>query len=225
MNLRRFMTAACFAVCLPVTAVAAPVPEQLIGRVTLRSLDKLDARANKELAGIANRIKKNRNKGAIVLTGDVASAGSQDDYITKAVFTARAVQRQLAPLLADRYQIFITAALYDAKNKAANNSVAIHLYPYELKVMDDDIMPFLDNSRPLPEETIPVSEKPVVSGAPPTAWSGSLTPPPADDGAVEVTAKQELQKEHSEDPALAAELVNRAKARAAARARQLELNK
>jgi len=225
MILRRFITAICFAVSLPIKAFAAPAPDQLIGRVTLRNYEKLDAKANKELAGIANKIKKSRNKGAIILTGDVAFAGSQDEYITKAVFTARTVQRQLITLLSEKYQIFITAALYDGKNKSRNNSVAIHLYPHELKVMDADLIPFLAPSRGVTEDTVPVLEKPVVTGVSQTDRPGLLSPPPADDEVIEVTSKKERLKEHSEDPALATELVNRAKARAAVRARQLEQNK
>lgn len=222
----RLLIAAIFSVTiLSAYTYAAPAPDQLIGRVTLRNAAKLDAKATKELAGIANKIKKSRTKGAIIISGDVASAESPEDYILQAVFTARAVQGQLTSLLSGKYQIFITAALYDGKNKSGKNSVAIHLYPHELKVMEAGLTPLQATSRDLPEESVPVSEQPVLADVPQPARSGMLTPPPADDEVGEVTSRKERLKEYSEDPVLANELVNRAKARAAVRARQLEQKK
>lgn len=224
MNLRFFIAAIFSATILSAYTYAAPVPDQLIGKVTVRNSAKLDAKTNRELASIANKIKKSGNKGAIIITGDVASAESHDEYILQAVFTARAVQRQLTSLLSDSYQIFITAAMYDG-NKSGNNSVAIHLYPNELKVMEAGLTPFQTTSEDLPEASDPVSEKPVLSDVPQPARSGMLTPPPADDERDEISLKKERIKEYIEDPVLANELVKRAKARAAARARQLEQKK
>lgn len=224
MNLRLFIAAIFSATILSAYTYAAPVPDQLIGKVTVRNAAKLDAKATRELASIANKIKKSKNKGAIIITGDIASAASQDDYILQAVFIARAVQRHLTSLLTEKYQIFITAAAYAGGNKSGSNSVAIHLYPHELKVMEAGL-PAQTTSHDLPAASVPVSEKPVLSDAPKPARSGMLTPPPADDEQGEVSLKKERKKEYIEDPVLANELVNRAKARAAARARQLEQKK
>lgn len=225
MNLRLFIAAIFSATILSAYTYAAPVPDQLIGKVTVRNSAKLDAKATRELASIANKIKKSRNKGAIIIAGDVASAKSQDDYILQAVFTARAVQRHLTSLLTEKYQIFITAAAYPGGNKSGRDSVAIHLYPHELKVMEAGLTPVQTTTHDLPEASVPVSEQPVLSDFPQPARSGMLSPPPADDERDEVSLKRERIKEYIEDPVLANELVNRAKARAAARARQLEQKK
>lgn len=225
MNLRLFIAAVFSATILSAYTYAAPVPDQLIGKVTVRNSAKLDAKTNRELASIANKIKKSRNKGAIIITGDVASAESQDEYILQAVFTARAVQRQLTSLLSEKYQIFITAAMYDGENKSGKNSVAIHLYPHELEVMEAGLTPVQTTSHDLPEASVPISEQPVLSDGPQPARTGMLSPPPADDERGEVSLKNERITEYIEDPVLANELVNRAKARAAARARQLEKKK
>lgn len=222
MNVRLFIAPIFIASILSAISFAAPVPDQLIGKVTVRNAVKLDAKANRELANIADKIKKSRKKGAIIITGDAASAKSQDDYITQAVFTARAVERQLTLLLSTKYQIFITAALYDRKIKPRNNSVSIRLYPHELTVMETDLTPFQATSQGLPETGAPVS---ALTAAPQQDGSGLLSPPQADDEGVAVTSKKERFKEYSEDPVRAQELVIRAKARAAARAKQLEQNK
>lgn len=225
MNPRFFIAVILSAALLCSPAFAAPVPDRLIGKVTVRNSAKLDAQAKKELAVIANKIKKSRGKGAVIIIGDVASAESQDEYILNAVFTARAVESHLKPLLSGKHEIFITAAKYGGENKSGQNSVEIRLYPHELKVMEGGIITFQATSQDVPGENVPVFYQTIRSDVPSPTQPGMLTPPPADDERGEVTSKKERMKEYIEDPVLANELVNRAKARAAARARQLEQRK
>lgn len=211
------------AAVLSANSPAAPVPDQLIGKVTVRNSEKLGVNTEKELAGIANRIKMSKNKGTVIITGDVPSAKSQDEYISKAVFTARVVEKHLTSMLSDKYQVFITAAKYDRKSKAKYNSVEIHLYPHELEAMEaGSYLQVI--SEDLSKSGATVFTPQMRSHQ--TVRSGLLTPPAEDDEQAAVTSKKEKQlKERVEDPVLANELVNRAKARAAARARQLEQKK
>lgn len=225
MNPRAFIAVILSAALLCSTAFAAPVSDRLIGKVTVRNSAKLDAQAKKELAVIANKIKKSRGKGAVIIIGDVASAQSQDEYILNAVFTARAVESHLKSLLSGSHDVFIAAAKYGGEKKTGRNSVEIRLYPHELKVMEGGVITFQPSSAVLHGASVPVFDQPIRSDVPSTAQPGMLTPPPADDERGEVTSKKERLKEHIEDPVLANELVIRAKARAAARARQLEQRK
>lgn len=217
MKLKLIIAAILSAAILPAYTYAAPVPDQFIGKVTVPDSEKLGAKTRKELAGIANKIKMSRNKGAIIITGDVPSAQSQDEYISEAVFTARAVESHLTSLLSGKYQVFITAANYLKKSKSRYNSVEINLYPHELEIMEAGSTYIQTTSEDVSKTGVTASK--------PQIRSDLLTPPAPEDEQVEVTSKKERVKERVEDPVLANDLVNRAKARAAARARQLEQKK
>lgn len=206
----------------PPSLSAEPVPDRFIGTVTLRNATKLDAKAKQEIASIAARIKKHR-AGVVKIVGDVPSAQSQDEYIEKSVFMARAVEEHLTTLLAGKYQVFVTATLRGEEKRAGLNSVAIRLYPHELIVMEEGATMLQALSRELPSTGEPSYEQPRPAEAPQATRSSLLTPSPAEDGEVVVTSKKErFIKKEIEDHVYANELVNRAKARAAARAKQLE---
>jgi hypothetical protein len=80
-------------------------------------------------------------------------------------------------------------------------------------------------SEELPKERGPVFEQSTQSVHQQPAQSGLLTPPPADDDQVEVSSKKERVRKETENPALANELVIRAKARAAEKTKRLEQTK
>src|SRR6185369_5949238 len=114
-------------------AFAEPAAETFIGKVQVRNALKLDNQAKKELATIAAKIKKSLKSGTVKLVGDVPSAGSPEDYLTKSFLLAKVVEDQLKSLLSGRYQIFLTASRYNGDQSAENNQVSVFLYPYELK--------------------------------------------------------------------------------------------
>lgn len=201
---------------------AEPVPDRLIGTVTLRNTTKLDTKAKQEIANIVARIKKNR-PGVIKVIGDFPAAQSQDEYIEKSVFMAKAVEEQLTSLLAGKFQVFVTATLRGEKKRVGQNSVAIRLYPHELIVMEEGSTSLQALSRDMPSTSEPVSEQAPPPAALQTTQPCLLTPPPVEDGEIVVTSRKEPPiKKDVEDHVFANELVNRAKARAAARAKQLE---
>lgn len=221
MNPRLFLMTTLAALFLSVSAHSEPLPDRLLGKVNIRDSVKIDAKAKKELAAIAVRIKKSRNKGAVKIVGNVPSAESQEDYISKSVFLARNVEAKLKPLLSGKYQLFITASKYSGEKSAGPSFVEIYLYPYELRVegagfsssqVTSDSMP-KDQNAHLP---------PVQTDTQTSADDGLLTRPPADDEAVEVTSRKERLQNETEDSALADDLVSKAKARAAEKMKRLE---
>jgi hypothetical protein len=219
MNFRVSATVILATLFLAVPAFSEPVPDRLIGKVNIRNSAKLDSQAKKAITAIAAKIKKIRPNGVVRITGDVPAADSQDEYISKAVFMSRNVEAQIKPLLSSRYQVYITAPKYSGEKRTGLNSVDIHLYPHELKAAGAGFISSQISSEPLP----------TVQDAPPSSFttkppsdSGLLTPAPPDDEQIEVSSKKERLRKETEDPALANELVNRAKARAAEKAKRLE---
>ena len=198
---------------------AEPVPDRLIGKVSIRNSAKLDAQAKKEISAIAAKIKKVRANGTVKIVGDVPSAESQDEYISKAVFMAHNVESQIKKLLSARYQVYVTASRYSGEKRAGSNSVEIHLYPYELKAEGAGFISSQVTSEEQPRER---ESLPAISSPEPPSDSGLLSSPAADYERVEVTSRKEKRVTETEDPALANDLVNRAKARAAEKAKRLQ---
>ena len=225
MSLRTFLAVTFAVLLISATAYSEPVPDRLIGKVSILDSAKLDNKAKKELAVIAAKIKKNRQKGTIKITGDIPSADSQEEYIVRSAFMARNVEAQLRSLLPGRYQLFITVSRYSGEKRAGQNSVEIHLYPHELKVESGGFTSSQVKSEAVPNELEPVFELPALTESQQPVQSGLLSPPPADDDQVEVTSKKERVKIETENPALANELVIKAKARAAEKAKRLEQGK
>ncbi len=217
------------------TASAEPVDVLYSGKVTLSKPDKLDRQAKKDIAAVALKIKKLKRKGTVKLIGDVPSAETQEEYIAKAVFLARTVEAYLKTLLAASHQSYITAAKYGGEKRQGPNSVAILFYPHELKVQGAGFISSKVTYEDLPKVADPVEsptvtvdtadtvEKPVESTVnQPNIEGGLLSPAPPDDEPVEVASKKEQGRALSEDANLANDLVIRAKARAAEKAKRLE---
>jgi len=201
---------------------SAPADDLFMGKVNIRNYAKLDPQAKKELVSMAAKIKKASPLGAVKVSGVVPSAESQDEYLANAAFIARNVVNYLRTLLSDKYQIFITASKYIAEKSTAQSSVEIYLYPHELKAEASGFISSQVTTTELPPVSNPVQESPDFAIIQPNADSGLLTPPPPEEEYAEVTSKKERQKVDPENATLANELVFRAKARAAEKAKLLE---
>lgn len=199
-----------------------PVPDLLIGKIILRNSTKLDAQAKKDLAAFAMKIKRMKSSGTVKITGNISMAQSQDDYAAKSVFMAQLAETYLKTVLSANYQTFITASKYTDGMKPGQNSVEIQLYPHELKVEGPGYISTITTSGEIKKqfETRTAQPAPKVPDVPPAA--SSLTPPASDSEQVEVSSRKERLTTENEDPVLANELVNKAKARAAQKAKRLE---
>lgn len=222
MSLRFFLAVTFAALIVSAAAYSEPVPGRLIGKVAITASAKLDAKAKKELAVIADKIKKTRQNGTIKIIGDLPSAESQEEYLVISAFMARSVEAQLRSLLSGKYQLFITASKYSGAKKVGQSSVEIHLYPHELKTAEGGFTSSSVQSEVVPNGLEPKHESPTLTEPQQPVQSGLLSPPPEDDEQVEVTSKKERAKIETENPSLANELVIKAKARAAEKARKLE---
>jgi len=221
MNLSFFLTAFLSLLVISAPVYSEQVPDRHMGKVNILDPAKLDAKAKKELTSLAAKIKKSLQKGTVKLKGDVPSAESEDEYILKSAFMARNVETYLKPLLAGRYQVFITVSKFSGEKRAGQNSVEINLYPRELMVAVDGFTSTQVTSQDKPTEGEPVYEKPTqpVYQQP---ESGLLSRPADDHESVGATSKKERSQQVTENPALANELVIRAKARAAEKTRRLQ---
>lgn len=222
MNLMLFLTIIFFAQITSFCAHAESVPAQLIGKVSVRNSTKLDTKGKKELLSIVDKIKENGSNGAVIITGDAPLAKNGHDYITQSVFRARVVEMHLKALLPVSHQFFVTATRLTGEKKSRQSSVIIYLYPHELMVLDDDSAYFQESPQDVLKKSATVSAQPLKSSAPRPAQSTALTPPAAEDETIAVSSKKQRLKERVEDPVRADELVRRVKARAAARAKQLD---
>jgi hypothetical protein len=223
MNPRLFLAVTLSVLLISIPIYSEPVSDLLIGKINIQNPAKLDSRTKKELNAIAAKILKSRKKGTVKLKGDVPSAESEEEYISKAAFMARNVEIQLKTLLSGRYQVFITASKYSGAKRSGQNSVEITLYPRELKVEVDGFTSSQITSKELPPKLAPVYEQPVQPVYQQKAQPGLLTPPQDADDPVSPTSRKERVKIETENPALANELVIRAKARAAEKAKRLQV--
>ncbi|NVN97933.1 MAG: hypothetical protein HXX17_01325 [Geobacteraceae bacterium] len=201
-----------------------PVPDQLIGTVNVRNIAKLDAHAKKEISSIAAKIKKIRSSGSVKITGNVANAKSPEEYISNSVFIAQLVETYIKTLLSPRFQTFITASKFTENKVSSQNSIVIYLYPYELKVEGAGFISTMTTPGEMLKsvETNTTTSQPVTYPVDSSPASSQLTPPVSDYDQVELTSKKDKIRIDNEDPVLANELVNKAKARAAQKAKRLE---
>lgn len=225
MNLKIFPAVFFAMTLLSGLAYSEPVPDRLIGKVNVRNAAKLDAQAKKEIAAIAVKIRKSKINGSVKIIGDVPSAESQDEYTSKAIFLARNVETQIKPLLSGKYQVYIAVPKFSGEKRTGLNSVEIYLYPHELKVEGAGFISSQVTSEELPKERETVKDLPSPSSQTPPSDTGLLTAPVDDSEQADVTSKKERLRTETEDPALANELVNKAKARAAQKAKRLEQEK
>lgn len=203
-----------------------PVSDLLIGKINLRNSSKLDVQAKRELAAFAAKIKKTKPTGTVKITGNISDAKSQEEYNDKSVFMAQLAEKYLKPLLSTRYQTYITASKYQAESMSGQNSLQINLYPHELRVEGAGFISTMTSSEEIPKLIEKKNPQSVTyPDASPQPTNSLLSKPVSDVESVEVTSKKEKLKSDNEDPVLANELVNKAKARAAQKAKRLEQEK
>jgi hypothetical protein len=208
---------------LPLLALAEPADDKLMGTVRLKAAMKLDAQARKEIAAAAARIKKSK-VGAVKLRGSYRTAKNADEYISKSIFMARAVEQYLKTLLPPRQQIFTMSSQFSPGGKGGQNVVEILLYPHELT--DDTVEVFRVNtlessggSEAQPTQGTPAVEKvPAAASVPDGGASDSSLSRQADEETT-VTTGRPAPDQSAEDAIRAEELVRRAKERAAEKAR------
>jgi hypothetical protein len=210
-------------------AFAEPAADTFIGKVEVRNETKLDSQAKKELAAIAVKIKKTLKSGTVKLVGDVPSAGSPDDYLTKSFLLAKVVETQLRSLLPASYQIFLTASRYNGDQSSEKNDVSVFLYPYELKAEGLRFISSQLKSQLRVEKSVgdaaavqSTQDEPVPVGSVLPADSALSAPLHPDIDRRNLKSKKEREIVESEDVRKANDLVNKAKARAAERAKRRE---
>lgn len=199
---------------------AEPEADRLMGKVSLGSKFRTDVKSRKGIASIAAKIMKIKGSGAIRVRGDFPGAENAEEYLLKSVFMARDIEKQLKPLLKDRFQVFVMASRYSGERKSEPNSVEIFFYPRELKVEDMEALRYKSvQQNELPKE-VEVPEDQVQEYV-------SQGYEALDQGHEQVDAGDQLREskkmrnqQESEDPSQANELVERVKARAAERARR-----
>lgn len=194
-----------------------------IGKVRMRNPAKLDNKARAEIAKAATRLKKKRTVGVVKVRGDFPGAESAEEYLTKSVFMAREVEKYLKSLLPAKFQVFVTASAYSGASKSGDNAVEIILYPHQLRLEEMESLRFV-STQANPLQTTPVTE-PVAEAAPdqelPAVGAAGLLSAPGEEGDTpDIVSKKERDKRSSEDALLAEELVKKAKARAAERAKK-----
>jgi len=219
MPIRIYIYILLFFLIVPFTAaISAPLDDKLMGSVHIRANMKLDSQARKEISNIAAKIKKSRIKGAVKLRGDCPAAGNADEYLTKSVFMAREVEQYLKSLLPPRQQIYLMTNNFSEDRRVGPNVVELFLYPKELLAVEELQDLRVDSSQTLdiPQQIQPVPETDIRQATEPAV----RTPQVVDGNTTVVTTERVKSEQPSEDAALANELVNRVKARAAQRAKR-----
>lgn len=212
----------------------------LLGKVNLKNTIRIDNQAKKELSAIAAKIKKIRKPGAVKIRGDYPAALNADEYLEKSVFMAHEVEQHLKKLLPAKQQIYILTSQFQGEKRSGQNQVELFFYPNELTQGDiktfrsTDIqltgMPPQDSAepeqisspeRPSPPEKVSVPKQ---VSTPEKVVIPAVKEParPMEDAAaprvIETGVKKPAQQ--VEDADLANELVNKAKAKAAERAKR-----
>lgn len=198
---------------VPLTASAEQDDERLMGKVHLRAGLKLDAAARREIAAAAARIKKSRT-GTVKLKGVYGNAKSADEYLTKSVFMAREVERHLKTLLPPKQQIYAVTSQFAPGETVSRNVVEIYLYPYELKPAEVESLKVTSSD----SRDIVIKEEKAAPPVEDERDKGVSSSPAAVDSPV--TYRQSAPQRVEEDARRAEELVNKAKERAAERARR-----
>jgi hypothetical protein len=206
-----------------VNTCSASSEESLLGWVTIRSNNlKLDGQAKKEIAKIASKIRKIKVRGAIKIRGDYPVAGDPEEYLIKSVFMAREVEQQLKLYGAGKHQLFLVASRYKGVNRSGKSIVELFLYPHELEEIQIEHLQktFPETaSDPVKELRPEISQQPFQTSQRPAKSSEQATDR-FDSGMSKVEPRRGKPYQPEEDPKLANELVRRAKAKAAERARR-----
>lgn len=194
------------------------VVDKLMGTVPIKPGFKLDTKARREIAAAAARIKR-LGAGTVKLRGSYPPASTEDDYISRSVFIAREVEQYMKTLLPARLKIYTLFSPYSVDKKIGDAKVEIFFYPRELKAADfegfrvnaaEEGKPVVRQISGGQAETQVETQVPAVEQAPVKTHDDGKT--------VQIPAARPVQP--AEDARRAEELVRRAKARAAKRAKQ-----
>jgi hypothetical protein len=134
---------------------------------------------------------------------------------------AREVESYLNTLLSANYQVFVIVSAYSGAKRPGDNNVEILLYPQQMLLEELESLRFISTrigTRPV----APAPQVPVDTASPgePSGESGLLSAPRDEVDFSDTASKRERDKRSAEDAALANELVIKAKARAAERAKR-----
>lgn len=206
---------------LLLSSIAGAEEDIMLGKVNIRNGTRIDNQAKKEISLIAAKIKKIRKPGAVKIRGDYTAALNADEYMEKSVFMAREVEEHLKKLLPLKQQIFILTSKYTGEKRSGQNLVELFFYSNEL--IQGDIKTFrstdIQSTDLQPKETAP-EEKiyPVEQVVQPALREPVKSEEVPVSRVIETGTKKQMQQD--EDADLANELVNKAKARAAERAKR-----
>jgi len=199
----------------------------MLGKVRMGNIEKLDGKARADVAAVAAKIKKQRLSGVVKVRGDFPGAETAEEYLSNSVFMAREVEKYLSTLLSAKFQVFVTASAYSGANRSGENSVEIFLYPYQLRLEEMESLRYVSTKPRIPavepvQETAVEAIQPLqpVKPAETTVSGGLLSAPLADTDYRDTDSKKARDSRISEDAARANELVKKAKARAAAKAKR-----
>lgn len=217
----KYLTSIILSCCLVGIAFAQPAEEKLIGQVSIKK-SGLDSKARNSLSVIAGKIKKLRKSGAVRIVGSSTDRSSQDAFITSSIFIARSCENYLRTLLPKSFQIHISASKYEENESVGNSAVTVFLYPHELKVQGARFVSSeISQEEPVYTPSANASDKPVTVNRESKDSSLLSKPVQIETPPQNVFSKEDLRVQE-EDPQAADELVNKAKARALKRAKQLE---
>jgi len=196
----------------------------ILGKVIMRNTEKLDSKARSDVAAAAAKIKTKRLSGVVKVRGDFPGAETAEEYLLKSVFMAREVEKYLSTLLSAKFQVYVTASVYSGAKHSGENSVEIFLYPYQLRLEEMESLRYV-STKPSVPTALPAQEPAAgaVQPVPPTekaADGGLLSAPLADADYLDTDSKKEREKRTTEDAVRAKELVKKAKARAAEKAKR-----
>jgi hypothetical protein len=219
----QFLIAVWFIVLSAAAALCAePETDTLMGKVILGSKLKPDTKGRKGVAAIASKIMKLKGEGSIRIRGDFPGADNSEDYLFNSVVLAREIEQQIKPLLKNRFQIYLMSSKYSGEKRNDPNTVEIFFYPRELRVEDMDALRHISTQQKALPKVITIPEdkvqEAVQNGYEPVGRN--LERAETDDHFK--GSKKIINLQGAEDPTLANELVNRAKARAAEKAKRRE---
>lgn len=213
---------------------------ELIGTVQLKNAGRIDAVAKNSLNSLAEKIVNKGENGIVIVSGVVPSAKKQGDFLVKSAFLARGAAEIISAKLPSGYYAFINVSKFDKKKRSGASYIEIRFYPYEV-VSSGEVLTLKEwigqhdeeNMHPavksVPSASVisvnPDKDSSLGSPATPIAVPGTLPERSLSSERAVVPSSSvngSRKAETAENPELANELVLKAKARAAKRAKQLE---
>jgi hypothetical protein len=221
---------------------AETTEDRLLGKVSFRrDVSRLDGQGRREVADIAAKVRRIVKPGAVKIRGVYRASDDQGDNLANGVLMARTVEQQLKSAGAGPHQVFIVASRPDLRSKSGQNFVEVLFYPHELEEREiillqggggtpeaapTPIQQPSKSSRPGEPRSPAASPVPAVSPVPvaPGADKRALSPARTDASTRDVEGQRRGKQapQPVEDVNMANELVRRAKAKAAERAKRAE---